>query len=185
MVKRSGVQAGERRARTIAVSGLSAAAPRGVVRLGVLNLPCALGRSGRRILKREGDGATPIGCWRLLRVLYRADRMRRPATQLPLTAIGRRDGWCDAPADRNYNRFVRLPYGASAESLWRKDRLYDVVVVLSHNTLPRMRGCGSAIFMHLARPGYMPTEGCVALTRRHLLLLLERLGRDAAIRIQP
>lgn len=171
--------------RIAIVSGRSAAAPRGVVRLGVLNLPCALGRGGRRTRKREGDGATPAGCWTLVRVLYRADRVKRPATRLPVKSIGRSDGWCDAPADRNYNRFVRLPYPASAESLWRTDHLYDVVVVLSHNSKPRVRGSGSAIFMHIARTGYAPTEGCVALRRQHLLMLLRRLGAHAALRVLP
>jgi len=107
--------------------------------------------------------------------------MRRPQTSLPVRAIRRHDGWCDASADRNYNRPVRLPYRASAEHLWREDELYDVVVVLTYNERPRVRGRGSAIFMHVARPGYAPTEGCIALARGHLLRLLERLPARAAI----
>ena len=166
--------------------GLSRAEPqRGSVRLGDLNLPCALGRSGRRVRKREGDGATPVGCWRALGVLYRADRVGRPSTGLPVRRIRPSDGWCDAPADRNYNRPVRIPYAASAESLWRSDRLYDVVVVLGYNTRPRMRGRGSAIFMHVARPGYAPTEGCIALKQEHLLLLLRQLGPGSRVRVLP
>jgi L,D-peptidoglycan transpeptidase YkuD (ErfK/YbiS/YcfS/YnhG family) len=135
------------------------------------------------VRKREGDGATPVGCWRALRVLYRADRVRRPLTGLPVTRIRRTDGWCDASGDRNYNRAVRHPYGASAESLWREDRLYDVVVVLGHNTVPRVRGHGSAIFLHLAGPGYAPTHGCIALRQEHLLLLLGhlRVGSKACV----
>lgn len=104
---------------------------------------------------------------------------------MPVTPIGRDDGWCDAPADRNYNRPVRLPYAANAEAIWRADHLYDVVVVLSHNTLPRVRGAGSAIFVHVARPGYEPTEGCIALRREHLLVLLRHLKAGAAMRILP
>jgi L,D-peptidoglycan transpeptidase YkuD (ErfK/YbiS/YcfS/YnhG family) len=169
----------------LAVSGLSTRAPNGMVRFGVLNLPCALGRAGRRARKREGDGATPVGRWQLLRVLYRADRVRRPATGLPVETITPDGGWCDDPADRNYNRFVRLPYAASAEHLWRADHLYDIVVVLNHNTVPRMRGAGSAIFMHVAKPGFAPTEGCIALRRRDLLLLLRRLRAGATIRVLP
>jgi L,D-peptidoglycan transpeptidase YkuD (ErfK/YbiS/YcfS/YnhG family) len=178
-----------RRGRTTlpeaAVLGLSAASTRGVVRLGSLTLPCALGRSGRRTRKREGDGATPVGCWRIAGVLYRADRIRRPATGLPVRPIAPNDGWCDAPADRNYNRAVRHPYPASAERLWRADRLYDVVVLMSHNWRPRVAGRGSAIFMHLARPGYAPTEGCIALRREHLLRLLRGLGAGAKVRVLP
>jgi L,D-peptidoglycan transpeptidase YkuD (ErfK/YbiS/YcfS/YnhG family) len=116
-------------------------------------------------------------------VLYRRDRVRRPRTQLPARAIRPHDGWCDASADRNYNRPVRHPYPTSAERLWRADALYDVVVVLGYNDYPRLRGRGSAIFMHVARPGYAPTEGCVALSRPHLLRLLERLGPRPAVAV--
>lgn len=170
---------------TAVVLGLSPRSTRGVVRLGALLLPCALGRNGCRTRKREGDGATPIGCWRIAEVRYRSDRLRRPATALPVRPIGPDDGWCDAPADRNYNRAVRRPYPASAERMWREDHLYDVVVVLSHNARPRVKGHGSAIFMHVARPGYAPTEGCIALRREHLLRLLRRCGVGASVRVLP
>jgi len=93
------------------------------------------------------------------------------------------DGWCDAPADRNYNRLVKHPYPASAERLWRTDRLYDVLIVLDYNERPRVRGGGSAIFVHVAGCDYAPTAGCVALARRHLERLLERLGRHAALSV--
>jgi L,D-peptidoglycan transpeptidase YkuD (ErfK/YbiS/YcfS/YnhG family) len=96
-------------------------------------------------------------------------------------AIRERDGWCDASADRNYNRPVRHPYPASAERLWRADGLYDIVVVLDCNDRPRVRGRGSAIFMHVAKPGYAPTEGCIALAQAHLLRLLVRLRRRSRI----
>ena len=107
--------------------------------------------------------------------------MRRPRTSLPVRAIRRHDGWCDASADRNYNRPVRLPYPAGAERLWREDELYDVVVVLGYNDRPRSRGRGSAIFMHVAMPDYAPTEACIALARAHLLRMLERLHAPATI----
>ena len=102
-----------------------------------------------------------------------------------MRAIRPRDGWCDAPADRNYNRPVRHPYPASAERLWRADGLYDVVVVLGYNDRPRVRGRGSAIFMHVARPGYAPTEGCIALARPHLLRVLDAAGSARADRDPP
>jgi len=116
-------------------------------------------------------------------VLYRADRMKRPRTLLPVRPLDPDDGWCDAIGDRNYNRPVRLPYPAGAERLWREDGLYDIVVVLDYNDRPRARGRGSAIFMHVARPDYAPTEGCLALARAHLLRLLGRLGARSAIRV--
>jgi L,D-peptidoglycan transpeptidase YkuD (ErfK/YbiS/YcfS/YnhG family) len=171
------------RPRVADVLMLSASSPRGWLRLGGLKFPCALGRTGCRARKREGDGATPVGRWRIRAVLYRPDRVRRPRTLLPVLPIRPYDGWCDAPADRNYNRPVRHPYPASAERLWRADALYDVVVVLSCNDRPRVRGRCSAIFMHVARPGYAPTEGCIALARPHLLRLLERLGPRSEVAV--
>ena len=167
--------------RVIHVRARSRSDVRGSLSFASLALPCALGRSGRAARKHEGDGATPSGTWRPELVLYRADRIQRPTTALPVRRINVDDGWCDAIGDRNYNRWVRHPYPASAERLWRADHLYDVVVVLNHNTRPRVQGAGSAIFMHLARPGYRPTEGCVALVRRHLLFVLARMGRSTRI----
>ncbi|MEX2618524.1 MAG: L,D-transpeptidase family protein [Alphaproteobacteria bacterium] len=148
----------------------------GTLQAGAARLRCALGRSGIRDAKTEGDGATPRGCYALRRVLYRADRLPPPETGLALAAIAPQDGWCDAPDDPAYNRPVTLPYPASAESLWRDDGLYDVVVVLGHNDDPPVAGKGSAIFMHVARPGYAPTEGCVALAIDDLLDVLRRCG---------
>jgi L,D-peptidoglycan transpeptidase YkuD (ErfK/YbiS/YcfS/YnhG family) len=139
-----------------------------------VRVACALGRGGvcAGADKREGDGRTPAGTWPMRRVLWRADREARPVTGLPIQAIGRQDGWCDDPGDPDYNRPVRLPHPARAETLWREDHLYDLLVVLGHNDDPVVAGAGSAIFLHLARPGYGPTEGCVALARHDLLGLL-------------
>lgn len=146
-------------------------------------LPCAIGRAGISSLKREGDGATPRGSLSVLNVLWRPDHGRRPATGLSVRAIRPHDGWCDAPADRNYNRPVPLPYPASHERLWRDDAVYDIVVVLDHNISERRRGAGSAIFMHLARKGFAATEGCLALARPDLEWLLARLSPGDVISI--
>jgi L,D-peptidoglycan transpeptidase YkuD (ErfK/YbiS/YcfS/YnhG family) len=134
----------------------------------------ALGKGGLvpADAKREGDGATPIGAWPIRRVLYRPDRGPIPKTGLPFQAIAPEDGWCDAPLDKAYNRPVALPYPASAEQLWRDDGVYDLVVILGHNDDPVVPGAGSAIFLHLARPDFSPTEGCVALAREDLEALL-------------
>ncbi len=128
---------------------------------------CALGRSGvvSAADKREGDGATPAGTWPIRRVLYRPDRPALPRTALPMSPIAPEDGWCDAPGDAAYNQPVTRPYRASSEAMWREDGVYDVVVVLGYNDDAPVSGRGSAIFLHLARPGYEPTEGCVALNR--------------------
>lgn len=145
------------------------------------SVPCALGEAGLRLRKREGDLATPVGIWPMRAVLFRPDRVPPPRTGLPVFRISPGDGWCDDPADRNYNRPVRLPYAASAESLWRADRLYDIVVVLGHNDSPPLPGRGSAVFFHLATPDYGPTAGCVAVSRRDMTTLLARC--DAGTRL--
>lgn len=141
---------------------------------------CALGPAGvvDAAVKREGDGASPAGAWPLRRVLYRRDRRAPPATALPASPMDPADGWCDAPADPAYNRQVRRPYPASAEPLWRDDPAYDLIVVLGHNDDPVVAGAGSAIFLHIARPDFAPTAGCVALAAADLeaLLALARPG---------
>lgn len=147
--------------------------PSQIARVGARRFRCAIGRSGIRLDKREGDGATPAGVWMLREVLYRADRIAQPTTRLPVRALRPDDGWCDAPDDPQYNRNVQLPYGASAEALWRADRLYDLIVVVGYNDQPVVPGLGSAIFLHVARRGYRPTQGCVAFARKDLLAILK------------
>lgn len=148
-----------------------------------LRLRCAVGRGGRRAKRREGDGITPAGRFAIRQVLYRPDKLRRPRTALPVTAISPGDGWCDKPADRNYNRPVELPYPASHERLWRDDALYDLIVVLGFNDMPRSRGRGSAIFLHLATADYRATAGCIALARADMLRLLTHLSPGDTILI--
>lgn len=134
---------------------------------------CALGRSGVAADKREGDGATPAGRFPLRQVLYRSDRVRPPsACRLPLAAIDPDLGWCDDPADAAYNRPVRLPFAASHERLWRDDGVYDLLAVIGYNDDPVIPGRGSAIFLHVARPDFAPTEGCVALALDDVIALL-------------
>lgn len=165
------------------VRAISARATRGVLQAGGQLIPCALGRSGLRSRKREGDGATPYGIWRMSAVLVRPGTPRRSV--LNIRFISAHDGWCDAPADRNYNRRVRLPYPASHEELWRSDTLYDIVVVLDHNFRPRVRGLGSAVFFHLAENLATPTAGCVAIRRADMLRLLAICGRKCRLVIRP
>ncbi len=144
---------------------------------------CALGRGGIASDKREGDGATPAGTWPLREVLYRADRITAPLTRLPVAAITRDDGWCDDPADADYNRRIKLPHPARHETLWRDDALYDVIVVLGYNDAPVVPGKGSAIFMHVARPLWQPTEGCVALAPVDLRAVLAMAAPGDAITV--
>ena len=135
-------------------------------------LRCALGMGGVRVDKVEGDGATPAGLLPLRRILYRADRVPPPRCAMPIEPIAATDGWCDDPVDRRYNCFVHLPYDARHEELWRRDGAYDVISVLGWNDSPVVKGRGSAIFLHVARPDYAPTEGCVALSLPDLSRLL-------------
>jgi L,D-peptidoglycan transpeptidase YkuD (ErfK/YbiS/YcfS/YnhG family) len=149
------------------------------------SLRCALGRAGIAAGKREGDGATPAGILPMRRALYRPDREAPPQTRLPLAALAPDDGWCDAPADPLYNRAVKLPYPAHAEAMWRADALYDLLVVLGWNDAPVAPGKGSAIFLHLAAPGYGPTEGCVALARADLLAVLASADSACRVIVRP
>ena len=156
----------------------------GLVQAGSRVITCALGKTGPTVFKREGDGATPAqASLRPLWGYWRADRGAQPVSALPLVAVHARDGWCDAPAHPAYNGPVRLPFAASHEAMMRADCLYDICVVLDWNMRPRGRARhrGSAIFLHMAKPNYSPTLGCIALARRDLEWLVARI--DARTRI--
>ncbi|MCC5992405.1 MAG: L,D-transpeptidase family protein [Rhodobacteraceae bacterium] len=141
--------------------------------------PCSIGRGGVTRAKREGDGATPVGAHRLVGVLYRPDRMARPADwALP---VGPRDLWSDDPRDPDYNLMVRVPYAASHERLWRADPLYDLVIVTGWNWPRALPGRGSAIFIHQwRRPGY-PTAGCIGLSRSALRWIAPRIRHQTRL----
>jgi L,D-peptidoglycan transpeptidase YkuD (ErfK/YbiS/YcfS/YnhG family) len=143
----------------------------------------ALGQSGIRADKREGDGATPSGRFKPVRLWWRVDRLPRPMTLLPTRRIGAADGWCEDPTDRRYNRPIRISPGQPGDRLRRDDALYDLVIEIDHNLRPRIAGRGSAVFIHVARPGLAPTAGCVALPRATLVRLLRRLGTKTRILI--
>src|SRR5215472_17645368 len=145
---------------------------RGWLMAGLLALPVALGRGGIKANKREGDGATPYGRFRLRRLWWRADRHPRPPTALPAQRITPHLAWCEDTADRRYNRPFRRSANEPGDRLWRQDHLYDFIVELDHNTRPRVAGRGSAVFVHVARPNRGPTAGCVALGSRDLQRLL-------------
>jgi L,D-peptidoglycan transpeptidase YkuD (ErfK/YbiS/YcfS/YnhG family) len=163
--------------RTITLFSSPGERHRGLLRLGSLVLPCAIGRSGVSHLKREGDGATPAGRLRLLSLYVRPDRIVGPHAGVPVRAMRRNDGWCEDPRHGRYNCPIRLPSAAGHETMWRDDRLYDIVGVLDWNMSPRIRGRGSAIFLHLCREKFGPTAGCIALRRGDLMRLLAAAGR--------
>ncbi len=143
--------------------------------------PCAVGPNGIGWKEREGDGITPLGFWPIRQVFYRADRIPKPETVFPVRELQKDDGWCDASEDPHYNQYVKLPYPASHEDLWREDHLYDVIVVLGHNDDPVIKGKGSAIFMHVARENFSPTQGCVALDLQDLLRILKEATLETRV----
>jgi L,D-peptidoglycan transpeptidase YkuD (ErfK/YbiS/YcfS/YnhG family) len=155
----------------------------GALLAGLARIPCALGRSGARRRKREGDGATPIGDFRIVGGYARLDRVRRFMHLQPVVPTRADDGWCDDPGSFLYNQPIRLPAAQRAERLCLDAHIYDLVLVLDHNLRPKVRGAGSAIFFHLARHDRGPTEGCVAISMADMRRLLPRLARGARIRI--
>ncbi len=157
---------------------------KGLLRAGPLVFPCALGHGGISANKREGDGATPLASMRILSGYFRGDHFAAARrTRLGMAPISADLGWCEVPDDRNYNRPVKLPYPVSHEYMKRDDRLYDACLVLDWNIRPRRRRCGSAIFFHLARPNFTPTQGCVAVSARTMARLLPLLSQRTTLKV--
>ncbi len=168
----------------IAIRHIVANAHMATLSIGTRAFACSIGPAGITYNKSEGDGATPAGRWPMRYVMYRADRVVRPITRLPVERILPGSGWCDDPASRDYNKPVRLPCAYSHEKLWRNDHLYDLVVVLGHNDSPAVPGKGSAVFMHLRAPDGSPTQGCIALRQDHLRHVLSRSGPETILSIR-
>ena len=145
---------------------------------------CAIGKGGFSADKKEGDGATPIGIFPLRECWYRADRLEKPVTKLPLKVIQENDGWCDDPSNIEYNKYIQLPFTASYEKLFRDDGVYDFIIPMGYNDAPVVSGKGSAIFIHIAKPDYTPTEGCVALSLPDMLEILPHLSTQTRIEIK-
>jgi L,D-peptidoglycan transpeptidase YkuD (ErfK/YbiS/YcfS/YnhG family) len=148
---------------------------------GQIAIPAAVGRASVKPAKREGDGATPAGHFHPVRLWWRADRLPRPRTRLPVRPIAPDHAWCEDPNDRRYNRPFRRSANEPGDRLARADGLYDLIVEIDHNTRPRVAGRGSAVFIHVARPGFGPTAGCIALRCSDLQRLVSRLSRKTRI----
>lgn len=157
---------------------------RAILQAGPLTFPAALGRSGTTVFKREGDGGTPVGSMRIFGGYRRADRIRVAKAGLPLRSTCARDLWCDEARHASYNRAVQAPFKASHEEMMREDDVYDICLVLDWNITRRQRHHGSAIFFHLTQPGYTPTAGCIAISRRHMLRLLPFLKRGTRVIVE-
>lgn len=168
---------------TIVVRPAPGKKSRALVQIGPVVVPAAIGRAGRTVLKREGDGATPIAAMKLLYGFRRTERRVRLVTPLAIRRIRADMLWCDEPDNANYNRLVRAPFRAGHEAMKRKDGLYDVCLVMDWNISCRARNRGSAIFFHLIKPGYEPTAGCVAVSRRDMRRLLPHLRRGSRVQV--
>ena len=155
-----------------------------LVRFGPVTFQAALGKGGVTAFKREGDGGTPRAAMAILSGFRKSGMLTPDGSGLPLQRVGPADGWCDAPGHAAYNRHVRLPFAASHETLVRDDVLYDFAFVLDWNIRSRRRGRGSAIFLHVAKPGYPPTQGCIALQRRDMLRLMPLLKPGTMVRVE-
>ena len=154
---------------------------RGWIAAGPQRIAVALGRSGIKVNKREGDGATPAGRFRPLRVWWRNDRGHRPSLLLPCRPIGPADGWCEDPRDRRYNRPIRLPPARPATASPAPMR-FTISSSRSTTTPGRaIAGRGSAVFIHVARPDFGPTAGCVAMPAPVLRRLVRRIGPNTRI----
>ncbi len=144
---------------------------------------CSIGYNGAKLKKREGDGTTPVGNFLIRKILYRPDRIDRPISKLPTKALSPIDAWCDDPSHDEYNRMVKLPFSGSYELLWRKDNLYDVILVIGYNDNPARVPYGSAIFMHCSTRDYKPTKGCIALAKKTLISILPHITKKSSINI--
>jgi len=147
----------------------------GVLRFKNLKFKCALGKSGIGKKRTEGDNITPKGSYKLLELFYRSDRIRNFKTILKKRKINKKMGWCDDVNNKNYNKLIKLPCNFSHEKLYRRDKIYDLVVPINYNTNKIARGKGSAIFLHVAKKNYSPTKGCIALKKKDLILLLKKI----------
>ncbi|QND48689.1 L,D-transpeptidase family protein [Rhizobium lusitanum] len=174
---------GRRAASTIVVRPAPGKPTRALVQLGPLTVPAAIGRSGRSVLKREGDGATPIASMKLLYGFTRGDHVRFLRTPLPMRRIHKDMLWCDQPEDANYNRLVKAPFKPSHEQMRRRDGLYDICLVLDWNISSRRRHRGSAIFFHLIKPGYEPTAGCIAVSLKDMQRIIGFLRKGTTVRV--
>jgi L,D-peptidoglycan transpeptidase YkuD (ErfK/YbiS/YcfS/YnhG family) len=170
--------------KTLSVRASPGSRTRGLLLAGPLAFPVALGRGGILANKREGDGATPRGTFRLKRLWWRADRDSRPANTLPIRKIAPEDAWCEDPSDRRYNRPIKIPSGAAGDRLTRDDHLYDFIIEIDHNAQPRIARRGSAVFIHLARPDLSPSAGCVTMSKPWMRALLRQIGRETRIVIR-
>jgi L,D-peptidoglycan transpeptidase YkuD (ErfK/YbiS/YcfS/YnhG family) len=148
-----------------------------------LKFRCALGKGGIKQKEREGDFITPKGKFKLIKIYYRSDRVKKINSALKKIKIKKNMGWCDDISSNYYNKQIKINKKISHEKLHRKDNVYDIIVVLNYNLNPIIKGKGSAIFLHVAKKNYNKTQGCIALKKNELLSLISKIKKNTQIRI--
>lgn len=144
---------------------------------------CAIGKGGINKKKKEGDNITPKGVFKIIKIFFRKDRLKKISSKFQLTEIKKSMGWCDDPNSKKYNQLINLPCKYRHEKLHRKDNIYDLILVLNYNMKPVIKNKGSAIFIHIAKKNYKKTNGCIALKKNHLLKLINILRKNTKILI--
>ena len=146
-------------------------------------LRCSIGKRGISIKKREGDKKTPKGEFKLKYILYRKDRVFNLQTKLKKIKIDKKMGWCDDPKSNHYNKIINYPFKYSSEKLWRKDNIYDIIIIIDYNLDPVIKNKGSAIFLHIAKRKYQPTAGCIAVSKKNIKLIASKINKRTKIKI--
>ena len=146
-------------------------------------LRCSVGKRGISIKKREGDKKTPKGEFRLKYILYRKDRIFKLKTKLKKIPINKKMGWCDDPNSDDYNKIINYPFKFSAEKLWKKENIYDIIIVIDYNLNPIIKNKGSAIFLHIAKKKYQPTNGCIAVNKKNIRLIISTINKKTKLKI--
>ena len=148
-----------------------------------LKFKCALGECGISNKKIEGDKITPRGTFDIIKIYYRSDRIKKLSSKLKLIKITKKMGWCDDPKSRKYNHLIKLPYKYSYEILYKKESIYDLILVLNYNMRPTIKNKGSAIFIHVAKKNYKKTAGCIALKKADLIYLVKEIQKSTKVNI--
>jgi len=146
-------------------------------------LRCSIGKRGISIRKKEGDKRTPKGEFKLRYILYRKDRVFDLQTTLKKIKIDKKMGWCDDPKSIYYNKIIKYPFKYRSEKLWRKDNIYDIIIIIDYNLNPVIKNKGSAIFLHIAKRNYQPTNGCIAVSKKNIRLLVSKINKKTKIKI--
>jgi L,D-peptidoglycan transpeptidase YkuD (ErfK/YbiS/YcfS/YnhG family) len=144
---------------------------------------CALGKAGIGNKKKEGDNITPKGLYKIVKIYYRKDRIKKVSSKLKLIKITKNIGWCDDPNSEKYNQLINLPTKYNYEKFYRKDNVYDLILVLNYNMSPVIKKKGSAIFIHIAKRNYQSTQGCIALKKNNLMKLISKINKNIKIKI--